>query len=151
MKPEIFTLWPFTKNVCQPLLEEASRGLLAWWVRATKRTRVCFKVLASPKAWKAHNVTPLHFGQTKQVPRLVTEVRNKFHLLMEEQQGHIAKECVSGRSHGGCLCGPSQSPFLSGDQSLPRDSSPDIPSISAARTGLHGGLGKQRQGFIMTG
>lgn len=44
-----------------------------------------------------------------------------------------------------------RAPFLSGDQSLPRDSSPDIPSISAARTGLHGGLGKQRQGFIMTG
>lgn len=54
---------------------------------------------------------PLHFGQTKQVPRPVTEVKNKLYLLTEERQGRVAKARVTGDLIGAAFADSLGVPF----------------------------------------
>lgn len=92
---------------------------------------------------------PLHFGQTKQVQRPVTEVSNKCHLLMEGQQGRLQRSVCAGALIVS-VCRPPQSPLLSGIKASPQ--TPGQTSLQSQRPG-RGCVGSRESSgrIIMTG
>ena len=145
-EPKIFPLWP---SSCSSRLA----GLSCMVVSEKQESKVLLlKFLDVQRLGSPTMSPPLHFGQTKQVPRPVTEVKSKLYLLTEERQGRVAKARVYGRSYRGCLCGQSRSPLWSGDQSPPRPETPRQMSLQSQWPQL-GGVGSwgSRSRLIMTG